>query len=327
MRIRFTLQEGGVLHWDGLCWHCSAMPVRAAELNRIVLPDGGPHDGVLQRAERLLHFCGWPVAAREVEDDAGWPEEFLGEDCFFPQEDLALPGTDGNVPGNDSAAKAIAEKGALAAAEAHLGGSVCSDEAVDEDSEWDAPEQQWQALIGWCRQGGLILDGPGPLYDGGREHDVRFDDATGRWWKWTKPSLSGYTVDWSETGDPWLRNARPQEYLARLLAQNRLLEDDIRLEGVWWHASGWRIVTSQPDVPGTLATEDEISAGMEGLGFVRLRWDGIGYVHSSSWRIGRLCVWDVHPANVVRTDNGLIVPVDVILTPLPDGWPPCHFHP
>lgn len=31
--------------------------------------------------------------------------------------------------------------------------------------------------------------------------------------------------------EPWLRNARPQEYLARLLAQNRVLEDDIRLEG------------------------------------------------------------------------------------------------
>jgi len=38
-------------------------------------------------------------------------------------------------------------------------------------------------------------------------------------------------------------------------------------------------------------------------------------------------VWDVHPANVIMAENGVLVPVDVIITELPEGFPPCHFHP
>lgn len=326
MDIRFTLPDGSTLHWDGLLWRCEAMPDFAAGLNREALPEGGPHHGVLDRAAALLDGLGGRTVTREILDDTGWPEEWIGEDCLFPEDELAGPPPAGHFSSDDESAKAIVERGALAAAEAHLWRGVCADAEIDEDSEWDAPEREWQALVEWCRQTGLIPEVAGPLHEGGREHDVSFDEATGRWWKWTKPSLSGYTVDWTEDGEPWLRNARPQEYLKRLLAQNRLLQDDIRLEGVWRDPRGWRIVTSQPDVPGSLATMEQIHSGLESLGFVRLRWDGIGYEHSTSWRLGWMCVWDVHPANVVRAASGLIVPVDVIITPLPGGWPPCHFH-
>lgn len=98
--------------------------------------------------------------------------------------------------------------------------------------------------------------------------------------------------------------------------------------GLWRDAGGgWHIVTTQPHVVGDVATLSEIRSGMAALGFVRLRWTGVGYETSEAWRIGRMCVWDVHPSNVVLAESGLIVPIDVIITPLPDGFPPCHFHP
>jgi len=67
---------------------------------------------------------------------------------------------------------------------------------------------------------------------------------------------------------------------------------------------------------------EEIRDGMEALGFKRLKWVGIGYEHAEAWRIGRMCVWDVHPSNVVLAESGIIVPIDVIITPLPGGFPP-----
>lgn len=146
------------------------------------------------------------------------------------------------------------------------------------------------------------------------------------WWKFTKPHLSGYDVSWSETGHPTIHNALPLDYLLRLERQNRLFGDDIRYRGLWKDSRGaWRIVTTQPHVSGPPADMDEIATGMASMGFRRLRWDGVGYEASQGWRIGRMCVWDLHPGNVVLC-RGLVVPVDVIVTPLPEDWPPCHFH-
>ncbi len=135
-------------------------------------------------------------------------------------------------------------------------------------------------------------------------------------------------VDWNTESRPYLRNALPLEYLARLTRQNELFQDDIKLAGLWREGTGgWRIVSTQPHVPGQRATMGEISAGMAALGFVKMGWTGIGYEDATAWRIGSMGVWDVHPANVVMGADGVIVPVDVIIGELPRGYPPCHFHP
>jgi hypothetical protein len=324
MKVIFTSATDAEITWDGVLWSEGRASLATA-LNHAVLPMPDSHGGILGQATRLLESFGFRTTATRVEDDTGWPEEQIGEDCFFVEEDLAGSSEESHSHAHDRNDQTGFEGSALAAAEAHLSDGVCADEEPDED-DWDRPEREWQALIAWCRQNELILDGPGPLYDGGREHDVRFEPESGRWWKWTKPGLTGFTVDWNDAGEPWLRNAGLLEYFSRLRRQNTLLQDDFRLEGVWWHTSGWRVVTSQPDVPGGRASEEEIQSGMAGLGAVPLRWSSIGYEHSTGWRIGRMCVWDVHPGNVVLTESGLLVPVDVIITPLPDGWPPCHFH-
>ena len=86
-------------------------------------------------------------------------------------------------------------------------------------------------------------------------------------------------------------------------------------------------MTTQPHVRGQRATMQEISEGMKALGLVQMGWKGIGYEDSTSWRIGRFGVWDVHPANIIMTEHGVVVPVDVIITELPHKFPPCHFHP
>jgi type I restriction enzyme M protein len=124
--------------------------------------------------------------------------------------------------------------GTLADAAADLRRRLCADGAADgEDDDFSGPERQWAALIEWAGAAGKILplDFPPPDREGGREHDVTLDDASGRWIKYTKPSSSGYTVSWNEAGEPYMHNATPLEYLQRLLWQNEVLGDDRHMFG------------------------------------------------------------------------------------------------
>jgi hypothetical protein len=210
---------------------------------------------------------------------------------------------------------------ALAHAEAYVRGSVFADGTADgEDGDFTGPERQWSALIEWATDSGKILplNFPAPQREGGREHDVTLDEATGRWVKFTKSSCSGYTVSWGVDGVPYLHNALPLDYLQRLLWQNELLGDDIHLVGLWQERPHqWRIVTTQPGLQGTRATLDELSSAFTTAGFTVLPWRGIGYEHSLALRFEGFDVWDVHPANVLLSPEGLPLPIDVIITRTP----------
>jgi hypothetical protein len=73
--------------------------------------------------------------------------------------------------------------GALADVATFLRGSVCADESADgEEGDFTLPERQWAALMEWAGSFGKILplDFPGPEREGGREHDLTLDEATGR---------------------------------------------------------------------------------------------------------------------------------------------------
>jgi hypothetical protein len=204
-------------------------------LNEQVLPDRGPYDSLVDRARRLLESYTGPPSLFQAVDLTGMPFECLGEDVFSGKEKVDEPEKKEHIADNDGTTETGPESSALTAAEAFFGGGICPDEAdVENEDDWDGPEQQWADFTGWCGRENLIVKGRGPERDGEREHDVRFNDADGRWWKYTKPNLSGYTVSWSDGGEPFLRNARVLEYLARLRRQNEVLEDDIRLEGLWW---------------------------------------------------------------------------------------------
>lgn len=329
MKVVFTSSAGQPVEWDGLLWRSAAVPALAQSLNEAALPPGHRHESCVERARRQVSELLGPVS-HELADLTGMVAEDIGGDVVLPKmADLALAdATDcAENATHDRSPEASPEGGALAAAQAHLRRSVCPDagDAGDADG-WDAPEREWRDLRDWARQRGLILKETGPLREGGREHEVRFEPETGRWLKFTKPGLAGYTVDWREDGTPFLLNALPSQYLERLRWQNGHLEDDIRLEGLVRDGQAWRIVTSQPDVPGRAPTWEELHAGLEALGLQRLRWVGIGYQTSESWRLGRLMLWDVHPSNLVLGMNGVLVPIDVILTTVPELYPPQHFH-
>lgn len=212
-------------------------------------------------------------------------------------------------------------RGTLADAEAYLRQRLCADGAAHgEDGDFSRPEREWAALIEWAHTGGWILpvDFPGPDREGGREHDVTLHEATGRWVKYTKRSASGYTVNWGEDATPFMLNASPSEYLQRLLWQNEVFGDDIHLVGLWEERPHqWRIVTTQPGLQGEPATLDDLAAAFVAAGFSLLPWRGIGYEGSLSLRFEGFDVWDVHPANVLISPEGLPLPIDVIVTRSP----------
>lgn len=211
--------------------------------------------------------------------------------------------------------------GALADAEAFVRRCLCADGSVDgEDGDFSGAERQWAALIEWAGSCGAVLplDFPAPERQGGREHDVTLHEPTGRWIKYTKPASSGYTVSWGSDGVPYLHNALPLDYLQRLIWQNEVFGDDIHLIGLWQaQPHQWRIVTSQPGLQGTRATLDELSTAFSAAGFILLSWRGIGYEGSLALRIEGFDVWDVHPANVLLSPEGLPLPIDVIITRSP----------
>src|SRR5690606_34765996 len=97
-----------------------------------------------------------------------------------------------------------------------------------EGEAWDGLEIEWRLLHQWTFKEGLILgeNFPEPEKRGGREHDVRFDRKTGRWWKYTKPNSSGLGVTWIGDAAPYLHNASPSEYLERILNCNGIFGDD-----------------------------------------------------------------------------------------------------
>lgn len=331
MEIVFSNAEGKCLRWDGMLWSSPDVPDVAQRLNQEPLRSGSRHCSILSRAERQAKAYLGSVEATVV-DLTGMPLEDIGGDVIAVMVDLADARDAGQGGSDDGETEAIPADRTLAGAQDYLCGGLCSDDDFDgdagEDDDWEEPERQWRQFRRWCDAQGMIVESSGPAAAGGREHDLIFQPETERWLKYTKPGLAGYTVDWDADGRPSLRNALPREYFERLTRQNDLFQDDIQLVGVWRDGTGgWRIVTSQPHVRGRRATMEEISEGMKALGFVQMGWKGIGYEDSTSWRIGRLGVWDVHPANVVMTENGVLVPVDVIFTELPDGFPPCHFHP
>ena len=53
-------------------------------------------------------------------------------------------------------------------------------------------------------------------------------------------------------------------------------------------------------------------------GFALQPWQGIGYEHSISLSIEGFDIWDVHPANVLLSPEGLPLAIDVIITRSPN---------
>jgi hypothetical protein len=158
-----------------------------------------------------------------------------------------------------------------------------------------------------------------PDLQGGVEHDVILDAVTGTVLKFTKPNKAAYAVNF-DLGTPRMIPATPLEYLDRLQLQNRIFGDNIRFVGIAGTAGQRRIVTRQDIVTGRPAWWEEIVRMMTDLGFTKLRHNhGIGYEDSYAFLRADAVVFDMRPANVFVTDDGIVVPVDCIPARLPRG--------
>jgi hypothetical protein len=160
---------------------------------------------------------------------------------------------------------------------------------------------------------GVLYDRMLPRLEGGKEHDLIFDEATGSVLKFTKPSRAGYVVSF-DFGNPRLVPALPLEYLERQDLHNQLFADNIRFVGMGGDPYNRRIITRQDLVKGRPAEWDEIDRMMvEDLGFSKLRDNhGIGYAESFAYIRDDVAVFDMRPPNVFMTDDGILVAIDSI---------------
>jgi len=119
-----------------------------------------------------------------------------------------------------------------------------------------------------------------------------------------------------ETGDlPELTAAPPLEYLERLLLQNQLFGDDLKLEGVAEEPGGVSIVTSQPVLVGIAPSPAEITAFMQQLWFQPLAGLQLGHPGALAFHrdLDEVAVFDAHVANFVKDTAGTVLPIDLIL--------------
>jgi hypothetical protein len=206
-------------------------------------------------------------------------------------------------------------------------GEACSDLAGrlrasgpdGEIDEWSVYDESLRRLVRWAEDSGCFFEGLEPLKEGGREHDLTFIEESGSWLKFTKPAAAGYVVSF-DTGLPALEPALPLEYLERLMLQNEIFADRVTFVGVAGRRDRPRIVTRQPHVCGEAATSGEIVHLMTAeLGFRQLASRfGVGYADSLGFVREKLAVFDLRPANVVRTEEGIIIPIDAIPVRLTD---------
>ncbi len=194
-----------------------------------------------------------------------------------------------------------------------LAGCLCPGGTDGEIDEWSIYDESLRRIVRWAEERGCFYEGLQPLIEGGREHDLTFVEQGVFWLKFTKPYAAGYVVSF-DFGAPALEPALPLEYLERLILQNELLADSVTFVGVAGTRVQPRIVTRQPHLEGEGATPDEIIAMMvDDLDFRQLpERFSVGYADSLAFVRNDVAVFDLRSANVVRTPEGVISPIDAI---------------
>lgn len=173
-------------------------------------------------------------------------------------------------------------------------------------------EESFRRLVLWAKEVGVFYQDLIPDRNGGREHDVTHDCLTKTWLKFTKPSSAGFTVDFDDEY-PYIINALPQQYFARLLLHNEIFGDNISFVGVSGPEYKPRIITRQLDASGEPTNHNDILTLMTLLGFDRLNLDKpVGYLNSMAFMSGNVAVFDLHGANVIKTSDDLLIVIDCI---------------
>lgn len=168
------------------------------------------------------------------------------------------------------------------------------------------------ALIEWAAESNRILE---PTFveqfrhvSSGAEHAVFHDQCNALAIKATHPNRFGHSA--RGDGTP----ATPLEYLRRLGWHNLLFGDDVRILGVILDEGNIEIVTSQPWIvadPTHFTTLDEIDAYFAGLEFVRVELTPDVPLYFR--RKPAVVIADAHQQNVLTTEDGHLVPIDVVV--------------
>lgn len=209
---------------------------------------------------------------------------------------------------------------ALNAAARHLAATPSPGSGTSLGSREVFRRRQERDLVAWAEQSGRLIPPasylPG-LRPGGEEHRVATPGDLSRYWKATHPGRCGFTVVCGDEtgGQPELTHALPLEYLERLQLQNRLFNDDIRLEGIASELGKLVVVTSQETIIGSAVTDAEMSAFMAKLWFAPLRGLSLGRPGALAFYrdLDEVAAFDAHPGNFVKDGNGVVLPIDLIL--------------
>ena len=242
------------------------------------------------REKFVLEKCRKSAIVQVLPDDA---------ERIHPPEDPSLP-----QPGQDrSLFDALVEFRSVLYPDGEVDG---------QENDLDRSEQFQRIEAEACRLG-ILYDLLEPTVEGGREHDLIYDDATGTVLKFTKPSSAAYVVEFLE-GKPRLSNGEPLEYLERLILHNEVFGDFTDFVGIGGVPNNRRIITRQETVIGREAGWEEIIRLMvDELGFTKLPHNfGIGYKDSYAFIRENVAVFDMRPANVFMTELGVLIAVDSI---------------
>jgi hypothetical protein len=103
--------------------------------------------------------------------------------------------------------------------------------------------------------------------------------------------------------------ANALEYLIRIYLSDQIFDTSLKLYGVWPHQNEIKIVTKQRWIKGKASRRKDIIDLMNLRGFREVIVNGRTiFVRSADG----LVVADLHEANVITTEKGLI-PIDVII--------------
>ena len=126
---------------------------------------------------------------------------------------------------------------------------------------------------------------------------------------------AGYQAPFADALDT--RPAAAGEYLDRAKLLNEHFGTDYKVEGVAKTGEHAGLVISQTRFIGDPPTKPEISAHMKAAGFVQLKPDNIAnnYMDDKSWYHPQknLVVMDTKPANFIKTSDGSLHPIDLMI--------------
>jgi len=201
------------------------------------------------------------------------------------------------------------------------GGAPAPDHDAPYASRASRLEAEQRRLIQWAKENGK-LGVSGRLLPGltrGGEHQVYFQRHTRRYIKSTLPERQkGYGIALGS----FERGATPSEYLDRLDLQNRIFDDDIRLERIVVKNDKPIIVTSQPAIKGVTPTPMALDELMTGKGYEKLA-DGAYYDERAG-----LLIFDLFPRNAIQAATGHIYPIDPVIQRItPEFGPFLREHP